>query len=126
MPGPLDGLRVVEFTHLIQGPQCGALLQTLGAEVVKIEAPLLGDTSRRIPVAPGDTRFPYLHAHNRGKRGVALDIAAPEGLAVAKRLIERSDVLLATLRPGALDRIGLDYDTCAELNPRLVYAIGST
>ncbi len=126
MPGPLDGLRVVEFTHLIQGPQCGSLLQTLGAEVVKIEAPLLGDTSRRIPVAPGDTRFPYLHAHNRGKRSVALDIAAPEGLAVAKRLVERSDVLLATLRPGALDRIGLDYDTCAELNPRLVYAIGST
>ena len=91
MSGPLDGLRVVEFTHLIQGPQCGALLQTLGAEVVKIEAPELGDNSRRIPIGPDDPRQPYLHAHNRGKRSIALNASTPEGLEVAKRLIESLD-----------------------------------
>ena len=126
MSGPLDGVRVVEFTHLIRGPQCGALMQTLGAQVIKIEAPGVGDTSRRIPIGPGDARFPYLHAHNRGKRSVALDVRTPEGFEVAKRLIERADVLIATLRPGALDGIGLGYEICAEWNPRLIYAVGST
>ena len=126
MPGALEGIRVIEFAHHVQGPQCGAMLHDLGAEVIKIESPGGGDHARRLTVDTDDPRAPYYHAQNRGKRSVALDVGRPAGLAVARRLIEGADVLLCTLRPGALDRLGLGYEACAELNPRLVYASGST
>lgn len=124
--GALEGVRVVEFTQLVFGPQCGQMLHDLGAEIVKVERPDIGDLSRSIPISADDRRAPYLHANNRGKRSIALDVETPEGLAVARRLIAEADVLIENLAPGALDRLGLGYEPCAELNSRLVYASGST
>ncbi len=125
MAGPLDGIRVVEFAHLVLGPQCAAMLHDLGAEVVKVEGRESGDHARSIPLASDDPRAPYYLANNRGKRGVALDLATAGGLEVARRLIERADVMVAALRPGAMAKLGLGYEDCTTLNPRLVYAVGS-
>lgn len=125
MSGPLEGIRVVEFAQLVLGPQCAAMLHDLGAEVVKVEQRGLGDHSRSIPMSFEDPRAPYYIAHNRGKRSVALDYSLPQGLTVARRLIERSDVMIASLRPGSMAKLGLAYEDCAAFNPRLIYANGS-
>jgi len=115
-PTPLAGIRVVEFTHMVMGPVVGHILAGLGAEVVRIE-PIGGDNTRRLK-GSGAGYFPM---YNRGKQSICLDLKDPQGLTVARDLIARSDVLVENFRPGALDRLGLDYDTCAAANPRLVY-----
>lgn len=125
MPGPLEGIRVVEFAHLVFGPQCAAMLRDLGAGVVKVEPRGYGDRARAIPLAPGDGRAPYVIANNRGKLSITLDLASAGGIEVARRLIRDADVIIAALRPGALDELGLGYEDCSALNPRLIYAVGS-
>ena len=115
-PTPLAGIRVVEFTHMVMGPVVGHILAGLGAEVVRIE-PIGGD-KHAPPERFGRGYFPM---YNRGKQSICLDLKDPQGLTVARDLIARSDVLVENFRPGALDRLGLDYDTCAAANPRLVY-----
>ena len=124
--GALEGVRVLEFTQLVFGPQCGQMLHDLGADVIKVERPGLGDLSRSIPISLDDGRLPYLHAHNRGKRSIALNLDAPEGVEVTRKLVAAADVLLQNVAPGAMEPLGLGYDDCAALNPRLVYASGST
>ncbi|GAB4476074.1 CaiB/BaiF CoA transferase family protein [Erythrobacter tepidarius] len=115
-PTPLAGIRVVEFTHMVMGPVVGHILAGLGAEVVRVE-PIGGDNTRRLK-GSGAGYFPM---YNRGKQSICLNLKSAEGLAVAKDLIARADVLVENFRPGALDRLGLDYDRCAAANPRLVY-----
>ncbi|AUX69102.1 formyl-CoA transferase [Porphyrobacter sp. HT-58-2] len=115
-PEPLKGIRVVEFTHMVMGPVVGHILAGLGAEVIRIE-PIGGDNTRRLK-GSGAGYFPM---YNRGKQSICLDLKSPEGIAVAQDLIARADVLVENFRPGALDRLGLDYDTCAAANPRLIY-----
>ena len=115
-PEPLKGIRVVEFTHMVMGPVVGHILAGLGAEVVRIE-PLGGDNTRRLK-GSGAGYFPM---YNRGKQSICLDLKDPQGLAVARDLIARADVLVENFRPGALDRLGLDYESCAIANPRLIY-----
>ena len=115
-PEPLKGIRVIEFTHMVMGPVVGHILAGLGAEVVRIE-PIGGDNTRRLK-GSGAGYFPM---YNRGKQSICLDLKDPQGLAVARDLIARSDVLVENFRPGALDRLGLAYDSCAAANPRLVY-----
>lgn len=115
-PNPLTGIRVVEFTHMVMGPVVGHILAGLGAEVVRIE-PLGGDSTRRLK-GSGAGYFPM---YNRGKQSICLDLKDPQGLAVARDLTARADVLVENFRPGALDRLGLDYDRCAATNPRLIY-----
>lgn len=114
---PLSGVRVVEFSHMIFGPSCGLILADLGAEVIKVEPPETGDRTRRLGGA-GAGFFPMF---NRNKRSLALDVEDPEGLELALRLIDRADVLIENFRPGAMARLGLDYPTLAERNPRLIY-----
>ena len=126
MSGALDGIRIVEVAHLVQGPQCGALLHDLGADLIKIERPATGDRGRRLQIGPGDARSPYFHANNRGKRSLGLDLGSPEGLGIMWRLVAGADVLLNAIRPGAMDRLGLTYEACREVNPALVYATAST
>ncbi len=115
-PLPLRGIRVIEFTHLIMGPVAGMILADLGADVIKVEPPG-GDTTRRLD---GFTSgfFDYF---NRNKRSIAMDLKSAEGLAVARRLLEGSDVLIENFAPGVLDRLGLGYAAVATVNPRLVY-----
>lgn len=116
-PTPLAGITVVEFTHMVMGPTVGHILSGLGAEVVRVE-PIGGDRTRRL-IGSGSGYHPM---YNRGKRSICLDLKSEEGLGVAKDLIASADVLVENFRPGALDRLGLDYDSCAKANPRLIYA----
>ncbi len=119
---PLAGLRVVEFAHMVMGPTCGLALADLGADVVKVEPAAegekpAGDNTRRLHGA-GTGFFAML---NRNKRSVVLDLKSADGLAVAKRLLARADVLIENFRPGALDKLGLSYAALREENPRLIY-----
>ncbi|MDQ2641387.1 MAG: CoA transferase [Pseudomonadota bacterium] len=118
----LEGIRVADFSHVMAGPYASHLLRLLGAEVIKIEAPGRGDAMRNYG---SDRRYdgmaPAFIAVNAGKKSVVLDLKKDEDLAAARRLIERSDVLLENFRPGVMARLGLDYTAARALNPRLVY-----
>jgi crotonobetainyl-CoA:carnitine CoA-transferase CaiB-like acyl-CoA transferase len=111
----LAGLRILELTQVMAGPFCGQVLADMGADVVKIE-PLDGDSTRH---SLGTTAF---HAVNRNKRSIALDLKSPQHQAVLHRLVEDADVLLENYRPGVAARLGADWDTLCEINPRLIYA----
>lgn len=115
-PKPLAGLTVVEFTHMVMGPAAGAILAGLGAEVVRIEPP--GGDQTRTLIGSGSGYFPM---YNRHKASICLDLKSADGLKAAKRLVASADILIENFRPGALDRLGLDYDTLADANPGLVY-----
>jgi crotonobetainyl-CoA:carnitine CoA-transferase CaiB-like acyl-CoA transferase len=112
----LEGVRVVEFAHMVMGPSCGLMLADLGAEVIKVE-PLEGDNTRRLEHA-GAGFFPVF---NRNKKSLAIDLKHPEGRALVLKLIERSDVLTENFRPGALDKLGFSHAALSERNPRLIY-----
>ena len=119
MPGPLDGIKVLELTQIIAGPYCGVALADLGAEVVKLESPE-GDAARKIgQFAPGESKA--FHGLNRGKRGLVLNLASPDGRAVAHRLIRDFDVFVTNVRPGVAERIGVDYETLRQFRPDLIY-----
>ncbi|HEY9336186.1 MAG TPA: CoA transferase, partial [Kribbella sp.] len=121
MKGPLSGLLVADFSRILAGPYATMLLADLGADVVKVESPGGDDTrSWQPPVRDGVSTY-YL-AVNRNKRSIALDLKDPSDLAAAQELARRADVLLENFRPGGLARFGLDYETVAAGNPRLVYA----
>jgi len=113
---PLDGIRVIEFCHMVMGPTCGMVLADLGADVIKVE-PVSGDTTRRL-VHQGAGFFA---TYNRNKRSLALDLKTPGGIAVAKRLTRDADVVVENLRPGALDGMGLGYEDLSAVNPGLIY-----
>jgi crotonobetainyl-CoA:carnitine CoA-transferase CaiB-like acyl-CoA transferase len=116
MSAPLAGLRVVEFTHMIMGPSVGAILASLGAEVIHVE-PIGGDKTRTL-VGSGAGFFATF---NRGKSSLCLDLKSPEGIAIAKRLCDTADILVENYRPGAMDRLGLSYEVLSVSNPRLIY-----
>jgi CoA:oxalate CoA-transferase len=123
--GALDGVRVLDLSIIIQGPQAGQMLADLGADVVKIELPERGDFSRWIPIGPDDRRSAFFYAFNRGKRSVTLDLRTAGGRAALCRLAAAADVMLSNFLPGTLDRWGLGYETLAAVNSRLIYATGS-
>ena len=124
--GALDGVRVLDLGQQVQGPQAAQLLSDLGAEVIKVELPEVGDQGRWTTVSPDDPRSPIFIACNRGKRGITLDLRVEAGRAVFLRLVDTADVLISNFVPGTLDRWGLGHAALAERNPRLVYATGST
>jgi crotonobetainyl-CoA:carnitine CoA-transferase CaiB-like acyl-CoA transferase len=124
--GALDGLKVVEAGLLVQGPQAAATLSEWGADVVKVELPRFGDQARWLPVQPGDTRSAYFIGCNRGKRSVTVDLRTPDGRDVFLRLAAWADVIITNFAPGRMDSWGLGYDDIAAVNPRVVYAAGST
>ncbi|MGH8746255.1 MAG: CaiB/BaiF CoA transferase family protein [Burkholderiales bacterium] len=113
---PLEGVRAVEFAHMVMGPSCGLVLADLGAEVIKVE-PLEGDNTRRLEAA-GAGFFPVF---NRNKKSLAVDLKRAEGRDLVLRLLDASDVLTENFRPGALDKLGFGYEALAARNPRLVY-----
>jgi crotonobetainyl-CoA:carnitine CoA-transferase CaiB-like acyl-CoA transferase len=122
MPGPMEGVKVVEVGQWVAGPAAAAVLGDWGADVVKIEPPE-GDPFRGLlsALGAGDTSPPF-ELDNRNKRSVALNLALEEGREIAARLVDGADVLVTNARPAALARAGLDFATVAERNPRLVYA----
>lgn len=116
-PGALNGLKVLDCTHVIAGAYCSLLLADLGAEVIKIE-PLGGEVTR----GRGDSAFRPYDFVNRNKRAIAVDTTREEGAAVVRRLAEDADIFVENYRPGALDRVGLGSADLAKVNPRLIYA----
>ena len=117
---PYEGLRVVEFTHMVMGPTCGMVLADLGAEVIKVE-PIghghEGDNTRKL-IGSGAGFFPLF---NRNKKSLALDLKTPEGKEAVLRLIATADILSENFKPGTMKKLGLDYETLKKLNPRLIY-----
>lgn len=121
MPGPLDGIRLLDLSQGAAGPVCAMLLADLGAEVVKIEPPG-GEWGRGLgPPFVAGAAAAFL-GMNRNKRGIVIDVKRPGGAGVVLRLAERSDVVVVSLRPGVADRLGIGYEAMAARNPRLVYA----
>jgi len=124
MSGPLTGLRVLDFTAVIAGPYCTRLMADVGAEVVKVESPD-GDHMRgREPLrhAPdGTTHSAYFGGLNSGKQSVVLDLKTPEHKTLALDLAAKADVVVENFRPGVMKRLGLDYESVAAVNPRIVY-----
>ena len=120
--GPLDGIVVVDFSQLAQGPFATQIMGDLGADIVKVEAPS-GDWMRGYSLqnAYADGMSVSFISYNRNKRSIALDLKCQEGLDIALRLIDQADVVVENFRPGVMDRLGLGYETLAARNPRLVY-----
>jgi crotonobetainyl-CoA:carnitine CoA-transferase CaiB-like acyl-CoA transferase len=114
---PLKGLNVVEFTHMVMGPTAGMVLADLGASVVKVEPAPDGDTTRRLT----GSGVGFYAAFGRGRRSLAVDLKAPEGMALVKRLLARADVVVENFRPGAMAKLGLGYAQLSAENPRLIY-----
>jgi crotonobetainyl-CoA:carnitine CoA-transferase CaiB-like acyl-CoA transferase len=113
---PLEGVRVVEFAHMVMGPSCGLVLADLGAEVIKVE-PLAGDNTRRLEAA-GAGFFPVF---NRNKKSLAVDLQKAEGRELVLKLLRNADVLTENFRPGALDKLGFSYEKLSQENEKLVY-----
>ena len=116
----LEGIKVVDLTHALAGPLCTYHLQLLGADVVKIERPGIGDDFRAFARRPGWSVSPSFISVNAGKRSMTLDFKTSEGQEVTRRLATRADVVVENQRPGALAGLGLDWPALSKLNPRLV------
>ncbi len=114
---PLDGVRVLEFSHTIMGPSAGMLLADLGADVVKIESAPEGDTTRRL----GGFASGFFFAFNRNKRSLAVDLKSKDGQALIHRLAADADVVLENFGPGTMERLGCGYEDLGRINPRLIY-----
>ena len=119
-PGPLSGLRIVDLTEHMAGPFCAMILADMGAEVIKIERPGKGDSSRAM--GDGSERNPYFRYINRNKKSVTLDYKSEPGRQVFLALVKRADVLVENYRPTVMERAGLGYDVLHAHNPRLIYA----
>jgi len=113
---PLEGVRVIEFCHVVMGPACGLVLADLGAEVIKVE-PLDGDHTRKL-VASGAGFFP---TYNRNKKSVAVDLKSPQGREVVLKLVASADVVTENFRPGAMDKLGFGQEAMRQLKPALIY-----
>lgn len=113
---PLQGIRVIEFVHMVMGPTCGLVLADLGAEVIKVE-PETGDNTRRLMGSGAG----YWVTYNRNKKSVAVDLKSESGMAIVKELIASADVVTENFRHGAMEKIGLDYESLKAIKPDLIY-----
>lgn len=114
---PLDGIRVVEISHMVMGPTCGMILGDLGAEVIKIE-PVRGDGTRRLLGAGAG----FFRTFNRNKQCIAVDVETAEGREAVLQLIDTADVFIENFKPGRMHKLGLGYAALRQRNPRLIYA----
>ena len=119
--GPLDGVTVVDLTRVLSGPFCTLMLADLGARVIKIEQPGVGDDSRGLPPFSEDGGSTFFAAANRGKESIALDLKQPADRVIFEALLDRADILVDNFRPGVMDRMGYAADTIAARWPALVH-----
>ena len=118
--GPLEGVRIIDFTRLLPGPMATMMLADMGADVIKVEDPDSPDYVRHFePMIDGTSSFYY--ALNRNKRSLAINFLSPEGKAIITDLVKDADVLIEQYRPGVMKKLGLDYETLCVINPRLIY-----
>ncbi len=128
MTAPLSGFRVLDLSRILAGPWASQMLADLGAEVIKIERPGSGDDTRgwappHIPDGEGNSsgEAAYFHSANRGKRSVAINLTHPDGQALIRELVKKSDVVIENYKVGGLAKYGLDYHSLSAINPKLVY-----
>ncbi len=124
MPGPLDGIRILDFTRYQQGPYATVLLSDLGADVIKVEERTNGDLGRSLGLQP-DGWCTYFEAHNRNKRSITVDARTQEGRDILCRLVKDVDVVTDNFRPGVMKKLGLDYDSLVQVNPKIITASAS-
>ncbi|MBI3948878.1 MAG: CoA transferase [Acidobacteria bacterium] len=120
MTQALEGIRVLDLSRLLPGPYCSLLLADLGAEVIKIEEPTLGDPTRWTPPRIKETGIAFLNL-NRNKKSLTLNLKDPQGVEVFHKLAQRADVILEGFRPGVVDRLGIGYEAITKINPGIVY-----
>ena len=121
MPGPLEGTRVLDLTHVLAGPFAAMILADLGAEVIKVEQPEIGDRSRSSgPFIDGESS--YFMSVNRGKLGLSVDLSKARGKELFLQLVDNTDVVLENFAPGTMRRLGLDYPVLRDRNPSIIYA----
>ena len=118
----LQGVKVVDFTQFEAGPSCTEALGWLGADVVKVENPNMGDPGRRLRPGQSDTDPYYFHAFNANKKSITVDLKSPKGLDLVKDMIRKADVMIENFAPGAIERLGLSYDVVKAINPGIIYA----
>ncbi|WP_068112278.1 CaiB/BaiF CoA transferase family protein [Tropicimonas marinistellae] len=119
-PGPLSGIKVLDFSRILSGPYATMVLADLGAEVIKVEPIEKGDETRSFPPFQGELSH-YFIALNRNKKSIAIDLKTPDGQKIARDLARQSDILLENFRPGVMERLGLGYARLREENPKLIY-----
>lgn len=118
--GPLQGIRVLDFTRVLAGPSASLALADMGAEIIKVEPPGTGDETRTFPpFRQGESHY-YLSI-NRGKKSIVIDLKTAAGISLAKDLASKCDVVIENYRPGVMDRLGLGYDVLSAINPKLIY-----
>jgi len=122
----LEGIRVLDIGQLVQGPQAAATMADMGADVIKVELPLVGDLSRWIFCSETDLRAPYFQATNRGKRGMTLDLRTEAGVKIFKQLAQSMDVVISNFKPGTLEKWGIGYEDLRAINDGIICAAGST
>jgi len=122
MPGPLEGIRVIDLSHIVVGPFCSMILGDMGAEVIKIEMPNSGDETRMWgpPFAGGESA--YFFSLNRNKKSLTLNLKTEKGREILRELIAKSDVLIENFRPGTMNKLGFGYDSVKKINPRMIYS----
>ena len=117
----LSGVRIVDFTQFEAGPSCTEALAWMGAEVVKIENPGMGDPGRRLRKGQPDDDPYYFHMFNANKKSITLNLKSPRGLEIVKDLLRKADVCVENMAPGTIERLGLDYDSVKAINPSIIY-----
>ena len=120
MTNALQGIRILDLSRMLPGPYCSMMLADLGAEVIKVEEPKIGDPTRHSPPMIDGQSAAFVQV-NRNKKSIALDLKRPEGRDIFLKLASRADCVLEQFRPGVVDRLGINYATVAEVNPRIVY-----
>lgn len=121
--GALQGIKVLDLSRVLAGPSCTQVLADLGADVIKVERPHIGDETRHwAPPAFSDDTSAYYATINRNKKSLTVDITTPEGQTIIKQLITDSDIVVENFKVGGLKKYGLDYDSLKKDNPRLIYA----
>ena len=116
---PLEGIRVLDFTRVLSGPHATRMLSDLGAEVIKVEPPV-GDMTR-FAMPRVNSLSSYFIQQNVGKKNISLDMTKPQAVELLKKLVSHCDVVIENFRPGVMHKMGLDYETLSQLNPRLIY-----
>ena len=122
MAKALDGVRILDFTHVQSGPTCTQLLAWFGADVIKVERPGTGDITRQQLCDIPDVDSLYFTMLNHNKRSITLDTKNPRGRAVLERLVRHCDVLVENCAPGVLERMGFSWERVQQLNPRMIVA----
>ena len=116
---PLEGIRVLDFTRVLSGPHATRMLSDLGAEVIKVEPPM-GDMTR-FAMPRVNSLSSYFIQQNVGKKNISLDMTKPQAVELLKKLVSHCDVVIENFRPGVMHKMGSDYETLSQLNPRLIY-----